>query len=52
MLVLYKQERFDMSDELIVCWNGPNISKSESVVMQAPNLHFKSGPWHFNSRDI
>ena len=30
-----------MSDELIVCCNGPNISKCDSVVMQGLNFHFK-----------
>ena len=40
-----------MSDELIVrwCWNGPNISQCDSIVMQALNFHFESGPWHLTS---
>jgi len=41
-----------MSDELIVCWNGSNISKYDSIVMQALNLHFKSGPWYFTSTNV
>jgi len=41
-----------MSDELTVHWNGPNISKCDSVVMQALNLNFKSGPWDFTSSNV
>jgi len=41
-----------MSNELIVCWKGLNISIGASVVMQALNLHFKSGPWHFISSNV
>jgi len=47
-----KKDLKDMSDELIVRWNGPNISKCDSVVIPALNLHFKSGPWHFTSSDV
>jgi len=27
-----------MSNEQVVCWNGPNINKCDSIVMQALNL--------------
>ena len=47
-----KKDIKDMSDELIVRWNGPHTSKCDSVVVQALNLHFKSGPWHFISHDV
>ena len=31
-----------VTNEMIVCWNGPNISKYDSIVMQALNLRFSS----------
>jgi len=46
----YKQENLkDMSNELIIRWNGPNISKCDSVVMQALNFHFEVDLGTFSS---
>jgi len=47
-----KKNSKHMSDELIIHWNGLKISKYGSVVMQALNLHFKSGPWHLTSSNV
>jgi len=37
-----KKDMKYVTNEMIVCWNGPNISKYDSIVMQALNLHFSS----------
>lgn len=42
----------DISDELIVHWNGPPINQCDSIVRQALNLHFKGACWHFTARDV
>lgn len=48
-----KQDVKDISDELIIQWNRPDISNCNSVVKQALiNLHFKGGNWHFLTMDV
>ena len=47
-----KKDVKDISDELIIHWNGPHISKCDSVIKQTLNLHFKGRPWHFVSQDV
>jgi len=47
-----KQDVDDISQELVVHWNGPVLSQCESLVKQALNLHFKGGSWHFAATDV
>ncbi|KAJ8046271.1 hypothetical protein HOLleu_04890 [Holothuria leucospilota] len=47
-----KNDIRDLSDELIIHWNGPLLNKCNNVVKQTLNLHFKGGLWHFSSRDV
>ena len=47
-----KRDVSDISDELLIHWNGPHITQCDSIVKQALNLHFKGGAWHFVKRDI
>ena len=47
-----KQDVDDISQELVVHWNGPVISQCESLVKQALNLHFQGGSWHFAATDV
>jgi hypothetical protein len=42
----------DISDELIIHWNGPHISHCQGVVKQTLNVHFGGGAWHFVSEDV
>ena len=42
----------DLSQELIIHWNGPHISHCDSLVSQALTIHFKGSAWHFNSTDV
>ena len=46
------QDVNDLSEELIVHWNGPPINRCDSVVKQALNIHFKGAPWHFHATDV
>jgi len=47
-----KKDFKDVSNELIIWWNGSNINKCNSVVMQTLKLHFNSGPWHFTFSNV
>lgn len=47
-----KRDVSDISDELLIHWNGPHITQCDSIVKQALNMHFKGGAWHFVKRDI
>ena len=42
----------NMSDELIVHWNGPPLSQCDSIVKQALNIHFRGHSWHFIATDV
>ena len=42
----------DISDELVIHWNGPHITKCDGIVKQALNVHFKGKLWHFISSDV
>jgi hypothetical protein len=42
----------DISDELLIHWNGPPISNCDSIVRQALNIHFKGASWHFTATDV
>ena len=47
-----QQDIKDMSDELIVHWNGPPFSLCHSIVRQALNIHFHGHSWHFIATDV
>ena len=48
-----RQDVDDISDELLIQWNGPQINKCDSIVQQARNNHFKGAPcWHFTSKNV
>ena len=36
-----KKDIKDISDELVIHWNGPHISQCDGIVKQALNVHFK-----------
>ena len=36
-----KKDINDISDELVIHWNGPHISECDGIVKQALNVHFK-----------
>ena len=42
----------DISDELLVHWNGPLVTQCNSIVTQALNVHFNGGQWHFKTHDV
>ena len=42
----------DISDELVIHWNGPHITKCDGIVKQALNVHFKGKLCHFISSDV
>ena len=46
-----KKDIKDISDELVIHWNGPPISECDGIVKQALNVHFKRKLWHFISSD-
>ena len=47
-----KKDIKDISDELVIHWNGPHISKCDGIVKQALNVHFKGKLWHFIFSDV
>ena len=42
----------DISDELVIHWNGPHVNECDLIVKQALNAHFKGKLWHFISSDV
>ncbi|KAJ8041006.1 hypothetical protein HOLleu_15484 [Holothuria leucospilota] len=47
-----KRDIDDISQELVIHWNGPHISHCDAVVRQALNIHFKGAAWHFVAMDV
>ena len=47
-----KKDIKDISDKLVIHWNGPHISECEGIVKQDLNVHFKEKLWHFICSDV
>ena len=47
-----KSDVKDISDEMIIHWNGPSLSECDSLIKQSLNYYFKGGDWHFKSKNI
>ena len=36
-----------VNEEFEIAVNGPNLARSDSVIIEAMNLHWNRKPWHF-----